>query len=203
MKPARRWGIAMQGCEPYFVETIVQTYLEMKKTEPFRYIEIGIAEGYTAAAVAETLRLITNHWKIFAVDISGGWSFNWELFKENIEQYGSQISWSLDGSPRALRAYVPKANLIFIDGNHSRESVITDFEEAHKILAVNGRLIFHDSDAQSQGKDTEHLPKGIEVRKTLEELGLLFDQHPKYMRFLDFPGNGNGRGMFITKKLED
>jgi hypothetical protein len=62
----------------------------------------------------------------------------------------------------------PRADLCFIDGEHTNTAAIADFEFCIKVLAPDGAIIFHDSDLVYKGirqllarlrkSDTKHFP---------------------------------------------
>lgn len=206
MEKIYEWGIAMAGCEEAIKEALIKANesVSVKDAPEFYYIEIGIAEGLTFARVLDFL--FAQDWEFFAdaIDIENGWSLNVDQFKLNTEAYSDNVSLCLDGSPLALTTY--EANsicAILIDGDHSKKAVIYDFNEADRIIAKGGVIMFHDSAPEDQRlDDTENQKGGIEVRAALEELGLLDGTNTKYKILTDISGDKekNGRGIFIIQR---
>jgi hypothetical protein len=196
----KQWGICMAGNEIAISKALLEV-IEQSQGE-FHYVEIGVAEGQTFSAVCSLLDIFLAEWLAIAVDIENGYSLNERKFKKNCEPFGGKIFLDLDGSPKALRRLL-FANVILIDGNHSFNSVLKDFEASANILKEGGLIIFHDADEDCQGADISMAqPDGIEVRKAIEFILNSSSIGVKFKKVLETKGDKkfHGRGIIILKR---
>lgn len=201
----KEWGICMQGNEKFIAKAILETLCMRENNHTFRYLELGVAEGRTMGAVCDLLNLVAPRWVAVGVDISNGWSFNLEKYRENVSDKYKNTTLSLAGSIKAMETIIEnKVDAIFIDGDHSKEAVIKDFDVAHRILETGGIIIFHDTAEEEQGLDVfSGQPDGIRVREAVIQLGLLENKSPEYELLVDYKGNRDkgGRGIIIVRKV--
>jgi predicted O-methyltransferase YrrM len=112
-------------------------------------VEIGTFSGKSAIAMALALKGSPS--KIFTVDRQ----FH-EMFWPNVKRFKveNQIVAIENASPEALKDWIHhpdnssrKINLLFIDGGHTYEEVVSDFNAWEPYLIKAGYLCFHDYDA--------------------------------------------------------
>lgn len=199
----KEWGIAMEGCERYIVKAIIDYIIkkDLFYCGTLRYIEVGIAEGKTFSNICHLLNLVCRDWEAIAIDVENGWSLNKRMFDDSVKEFADKVRLDLRGSEEAL-GDIDYADIILIDGDHSYNSVIRDFNLADKILVNGGIVMFHDSDEASQGNDIQpSTGEPIMVRKALNDLGLLDGHDVSYKMLFDFAGREPGRGITIFQKL--
>lgn len=130
-------------------------------------VEFGVNIGMTAQALLDNINCIENY---VGIDVSPGYTCSipgqqkevpvnpgWlvqddERFKLILRTRGS-----FDLSSRAL----PRADAIFIDGDHGYEAVMNDSELAHEIINEGGIIVWHD-----YGNNT------VEVTQALDDLAM-------------------------------
>ena len=120
----------MKKNPPYFSSIIEKIAKEMN---PCLYVEIGIF-------ACETFNLVSKHCEnAIGVDISSASS---KYIKGNNTKFieGTRINLIEE-----LRSNSNKIDLVFIDGNHSKLEVISDFEAVEPFLSFNGLVILHDT----------------------------------------------------------
>lgn len=98
-----------------------------------RYLEIGIRRGPCFNAVAP---LVSK--EAYAVDI------NKECY--NGIKHNKNLRWFHGNSQDFLKQHDPKKqfDLVFIDGDHSHEASLRDFELVLPLMRENGIILFHD-----------------------------------------------------------
>jgi predicted O-methyltransferase YrrM len=115
-------------------------------------IEIGMSVGVSTLAILSGLADSNGPGRVISIDPYGDSSGEESLMiaMHNIQKSGlsdrhthiRQPSWA--ALPDLIRAG-QKCDLIYIDGMHSFEYVLTDFFFAHKLLRVNGIVGFNDA----------------------------------------------------------
>jgi predicted O-methyltransferase YrrM len=123
-------------------ETVVLQDMAVDKS----VLEIGSAYGYSAIVMAK----VAKH--VVAVDPHAGYGSlegSRERMLANLSAYGavSKVAMMLADSAWALPVLDDLGSmfdLIFIDGDHRRESVRRDVENSLKILAPGGAIVCHD-----------------------------------------------------------
>lgn len=179
-------GVCMEGLEDFVLKEFEST---MGLPDQWNYLEIGVAEGETLAAITALARArLTGKWRTIGVDLEDGWS----LSRPQIDQRGIVIrtnpsvsaprgcpSLYLCGSERYLtKGAVPPLSLVLIDGCHERECAARDFTLLEPFVAPGGVVMFHDAGQRSVGGSQPHQNKPIDVYGALEDLHLLDGTRP-------------------------
>ena len=104
-----------------------------KQIRPSAYLELGVYRG-------ETYRKVSK-WSAVSVglDIDPIAIKSISPVKNSIPILGSIAA--LRGNSGLPESY----DLIFIDANHAKESVISDFDAASNLLSMNGLILLHDT----------------------------------------------------------
>jgi hypothetical protein len=111
-----------------------------------RVLEIGSFCGRSTICLAQTAERVDciDPFDGRATDQPGS---TLEKFESNLARYGVRSKVSAHrGTANEVAALLPDGwfNLIFIDGDHSLESVRLDIEHARRLLAPGGLIAFHD-----------------------------------------------------------
>lgn len=131
-------------------------FLFQKYGVPNTIIEIGCFEGITTCWLAEFLKLHNNNSKVYAIDphttLNDNQSFSFEVieetFKYNISKCIGNINYLKMYSHEALMKLFQekeKAELIFVDGDHTTASVLEDMILSWRLLPVGGVMLCDDS----------------------------------------------------------
>ena len=110
-------------------------------------IEVGSLRGRSASVMANALRSVESNAKIISVDPHTEQPHNLEHVRLALRQIGEerrlvQVTAPSDQGHKLLRPGI--ASLIFIDGDHSYEQALADFENFRSLLAPGGCMAFHD-----------------------------------------------------------
>lgn len=122
------------------------------RTRPRRVIEIGRGAGGSLWALC---RAATDDATIVSVDLPGGPYGGHDADAETLSRYRSYASPGQDlhliqGDSRAaetasaVRAVVDRADLLFIDGDHTFEGAKRDYETYLPAVRGGGLVVFHD-----------------------------------------------------------
>ncbi len=125
----------------------------------FNYLEVGSFEGLS------TLNVLYNYKnaKVFSIDLWGKPNKNSEglkvnffdvekRFDKNLSEYSfSKIKSDSVISMRQLAKQDKKFDIIYIDGSHNGEDILSDAIESFKLLALNGIIILDDIVNINQG----------------------------------------------------
>jgi len=141
------------------------------------YLELGIYDGSTLARVGETVP------RVIGVDIKD------LRINKNIGEF------HLSTTQDFLQSFNDMVDVIFIDADHSFESVREDFESALKLLNEFGIIILHDTDPISE----KYLDKGY-CGDSYKMLDWLEDNHPE-MSVITLPISE--AGLTIIKRSSD
>jgi len=118
----------------------------------FTYLEIGSYEGLSALNVLNNYKNV----KVFLIDLwseanknSEGLEVNFLEVEERFDKNLSEFSFSKIKSDsviamRQLAKENKKFDIIYIDGSHNGEDILSDAIEAFKLLNLNGIIIFDD-----------------------------------------------------------
>lgn len=178
MKVPERWGFCMSGNEIQFCEYLDEAAKGLKEGEKFTYYEIGIGNADTMLAVHSWLSQRGIEHDIIGVDLP-----NYSGSATQVRVGG--ISLALVGSETFLNNVSKLADFIFIDACHGAPCVTRDFLAAEPKVKKGGIVCFHDTDPNCQGQHMqEHCGTGIDVRRAVEELGLLNNTRPGW-KFLN------------------
>lgn len=129
-------------------------------------VEFGVHAGRNPAAAFRNLSTVQ---KYVGVDVPHGYNFKMRIQRNEVPQIPGQLvrhdrrfqlilrpRGSFDLMPKDL----PRADAVFIDGDHSREAVLNDYALACAITRPGGIVIFHDDNGSDR----------VEVTQTLNEL---------------------------------
>lgn len=199
-------GYNTAGTEETF-ENVLNRALSLRRDdgEPFRYLEIGIAEGTALLSVARHVENRIPYWQVDGVDLYGGPFFNAQKFLEQSSGLNVQITYT--GAPLHIATYttsdvsgigvnllkdgirlspehLQKDSLHFavIDGCHGAPCVERDFLAIEQAIKRGGIVAFHDAMPDDQGGEPgtngwqSHCGTGIAVNRALHHLGLLYGQ---------------------------
>lgn len=188
-------GYNTKGTERLF-EDMLNLTLEINKVPVFNYVEIGVAEGDTLAAVARKFseRKGSQSWNAIGVDLRNGAFFNFNKFRDLVQGLSFKI-YAMNGSGTDMvitdgkddvvhivllqndqqKITWPKDCIHFavIDGCHGAPCVERDFLSLEEAIAPNGIVAFHDAGLEDQDIHfQEHCQMNITVRKALHKLDL-------------------------------
>lgn len=133
-------------------------------------LEIGAFKGLSTIIMAQN----TNKY-VFTID-----PFFYDTkkeFLENIKKTNTKNIILLEGTTANQIKKLENINfdLIFIDGDHTYEGVLTDFKLLYPILNSNGLMVFHDSNPNrkkiADGAVTLIKEKVINTKKYFKEFG--------------------------------
>jgi len=132
-------------------------------------VEIGSFRGRSATMLALALQNVDSDAPIFSIDPHTDQPFNAQQVRLALSQIGQskrlvQMPYPSD---RACRLLKPNsASLIFIDGDHSYDQLLSDFRHYKEILAPGGCLIFHDYGYGNHNRLPEANP---DVRRVVDQ----------------------------------
>ena len=132
-------------------------------------IEIGSFRGRSISALAMGLRAAGSGAKIVSVDPHGAQPHNRQQVRLALDQIGEgdrlvQYIGASDDARRILRPGC--ASLVFIDGDHSYDQVVRDFENYRSLVAPGGCLAFHDYGFGNHAGQADAQP---DVRRAVDE----------------------------------
>lgn len=164
------------------------------------YMEIGTYAGASSSLIASH----PNKTKCFALDL--GYPIKKEIVEKNVDKFKNPESTFLYIQGNSMdkqiveKAYslVPYVNILFIDGDHSRIGVFSDFENYSGLVKKNGYICFDDY------LDSQHSP---EVYSAVNDLVSILNPNEyeiigsiKYDLISSFT-NMESNNIFIIKKL--
>ena len=131
---------------------IFSHYLPKELNKEFSYLEIGSFEGLSA------LNILSNYpnSKVTVIDLWSESNLNSESLEVNFIEVEKRFDENLKGynfikikkdSVIALRELLKKRiffDLIYIDGSHNGEDILSDAIESYKLLNIGGIIIFDD-----------------------------------------------------------
>lgn len=186
-----KWGFCLGPEERVaFCEMLDVAWRRIDPGETFLYYEIGIGNADTMLAVHSWLTQRGVPHKIVGVDVPNyhGGALNYNFNEQPSASLG-EISLALVGSEAFLSNVGQKADFIFIDACHGAPCATRDFLLAEKKIKSGGIIAFHDTDPNCQGHHhQEHCGTGIDVRRAVEELGLLDNSRPGWMKLGETAG---------------
>ncbi len=132
-------------------------------------IEIGSFRGRSASMIALALAQISSDTPIFSIDPHDQQPHNFTHVQLALSQIGEsarlvQMKLSSDTACQFLRPEC--ASLVFVDGLHSYDQVVRDFENYKNILAPGGCIVFHD---YGYGQHNGRPEADPDVRKAVDE----------------------------------
>ena len=130
------------SCEPDVGKLLYQIARLIK---PRTVIEVGTFVGAASCHLALALQRNANQAELHLVDISPAYL---EEARKNLSNFGlsDQVFFHCGDSAEIARAgNLPNADLVFLDGGHTREAVRRDIESYWPIIRDDGLLLLHDS----------------------------------------------------------
>lgn len=134
------WPEPLEGC-------LLHALTQLTHERGACVVEIGSLRGRSLSMLAMALRGVGSDSPIISIDPHLDQPHNAENVRLTLRQIGEeerlvQINRTSNQACRILRE--KKASLIFIDGDHSFEQVLADFNNYRDLLAPGGCLVFHD-----------------------------------------------------------
>jgi predicted O-methyltransferase YrrM len=131
-------------------------------------IEIGSFRGRSASMLALALRALDSDSLIISIDPHADEPHNQAHVRTALAQLGEeprlvQFTCLSDQASRIPRQAC--ASLIFVDGDHSYEQVVSDFDNYRDLLAPGGCIVFHD---YGYGNHTGGVEADPEVRPAVD-----------------------------------
>jgi len=114
-------------------------------------VEIGVAEGASAAVLLSSMSSGGNLWLVDPFHLSRNPLFNtgqWAARRTVAGESGStdtKIHFVQMHSEKAVRGWSHPLDLLFIDGDHSYDSVLADWNAWSPFLVSDGLVAFHDA----------------------------------------------------------
>ena len=134
------WPEPLEGC---LLHALTQWTHEVGQC----VIEIGSFRGRSASMLALALRSLDSDSLIISIDPHSDQPHNQAHVRTALAQLGEeprlvQFACPSDQGSRILRRAC--ASLIFVDGDHSYDQVVADFDNYRDLLALGGCIVFHD-----------------------------------------------------------
>ncbi len=132
-------------------------------------VEIGSFRGRSLSIQAMALRAVGSDALLVSVDPHTDQPHNASHVRLMLRQIGEQqrLAQIPTTSNYASRILSPGcAGMVFVDGHHSREQVVSDFEHYRDILAPGGYMVFHDYGYENHNGCPEADP---DVRPAVDE----------------------------------
>jgi len=110
-------------------------------------VEIGSFRGRSMSMLALALRGVQSAAKIISIDPHVDQPTNSEHVRLAMSQIGeaNRLVQFHSGSDEASKLLRPGcASLVFVDGDHSYDQVVSDFDQYKDVLAPGGCIVFHD-----------------------------------------------------------
>jgi len=134
------WPEPLEGC---LLHALVQRFHSVGDC----VVEIGSFRGRSATALAMGLAGVSSPAKIVSIDPHLEHPHNVDHVRIALAQIGEgdRLVQFRGTSGEAHKLIRPEsASLVFVDGDHSYEQVVADFENYRGIVAPGGCLVFHD-----------------------------------------------------------
>lgn len=130
-----------------------------------RFLEVGSYLGASAVALAEALRRSRGmpESRLYCVDtwmndtMDDGPQSTYDVFLKNTAKWAEYIVPVVGDSRKVELPFQGPCDLVFIDGDHSYESVLSDVNRFGPLVRPGGRLVMHDHSRPSVGKVLGHL----------------------------------------------
>ena len=127
---------AVDEATAYFLYSLVRLI------QPDVVIEIGTAKGNSTISIGQALK-DNGRGKLYTMDPNEHDIVNIAIKKSHLKKY---INYIIDYSNNVIpKLNLTKADFVFIDGDHSYESVKKDFELVKNLIPKGGCVVFHDS----------------------------------------------------------
>lgn len=150
LKYLRHHIFAYLGLRPFFAQhtklehQILKKYAKGRKT----IVEIGVAEGASAYIMRENM---AEDGVIYLVDPYPLRRWRWLNLPQKVAQKllskskRGKVEWIEDYSYNVAKKWNKFIDLLFIDGDHSYEGVMRDWQDWSRFVRKKGVVIFHDA----------------------------------------------------------
>ena len=116
----------------------------VQKLQPENFLEIGTFRGGTAAAV----KMVSPATEVFTINHPLPENLINPLERDQIgiafRRRGQDVKLLWADSAELLELDIPLCDMIFVDGDHSRDAVMRDFRNCWRLLKPGGYMLFHD-----------------------------------------------------------
>lgn len=138
----------------------------MESVNPKVVVEFGVHTGRNAVAALRNIKTIERY---VGVDVEQGYVTRMSAQRKEIPAVPGELALGMPGFELIVRRRgsfelsaddLPKADAVFIDGDHSRVGVLNDTKLARAIIQPGGIVIWHDDNGL----------KSVEVTQTLNDL---------------------------------
>jgi len=153
----------------------VEFFIDMMKGYS-SYLEIGTFDGIALSLYAE--RYQDKHFSAvdsFEVGYATGGG-HYEYFFENCKKSNNVDLW-IGRSNIVLPRLISKGysfDVIFVDGDHSYESIHSDYRYSWSLLNYGGRLVFHDIDLESTNRVLDELTISRNTLRHSTPVGVIY-----------------------------
>ena len=162
--PLRRHGMMFDGDSDVIDACLIAC---MRDDRPVRVLEIGMWKGFTARGIKKF------------VEEKGGTLDYWGIDPGLLEEPEAPFpgaNFIKGKSEECFHLVDGLFDIVFVDGNHSRNGVILDTFNYEPKVAPEGFMIFHDTNPKCQGTGYEYsgpnIPEfGIAVREAWTMMG--------------------------------
>lgn len=187
--PLRRHGMCFDADSDVFDAVCLEV---LKTKKEVRWLEIGMWKGYTARGL-----------KSF-IESQGGTLDYWGIDPGLLEKPVSPFEGAhfIEGkSEECFHLFPGLFDVVFVDGNHSRNGVILDTFNYEKKVAPGGFMLFHDTNPKCQGTGYEYsgpnIPEfGIAVREAWAMMGWPWAPWSLFMEKYPMDHHQNGTSAF-------
>lgn len=130
----------------YGTEKEADTLRYFSSCAKYGIVEIGVLDGETTKILLEASCV-----PVYGIDplipdsMNPGLIGHEEQIKNNCKEFGYRFIFYKDYSYNVINTFKHKIDVVFIDGDHSYNSVKRDYECWKQILECSGVLLFHDS----------------------------------------------------------
>jgi len=134
------WAEPLEGC-------VLHALTQWTHARGDCIVEIGSFRGRSASMEAMALRGVASEALLISIDPHSAEPGNQAHVRLALSQIGEEnrLAQLACGSDQACRVLRPgAASLVFVDGDHSYQQVVSDFRNYKDILAPGGCMLFHD-----------------------------------------------------------
>jgi predicted O-methyltransferase YrrM len=167
-------GLPTQYFNPGELETLL-TLIDMVSARTV--VEIGVNAGRNPAAVLRNLAYVQRY---VGVDVTAGHRTTLPVQRREVPAVPGHLAahdprfeliLRARGSFDLTEADLPKADAVFIDGDHSFDAVVHDWSLALEILNPGGIIIFHDDNCRAE----------VEVTQAINHINDEYDRSIKHV----------------------
>jgi len=150
--------------DAFFNPGELEVFLDLiAKRKPKVIVEFGIQRGRNASAALRNFPFIERY---VGIDVLPGYTTAMQCQRNEVPMNAGELAandprfrllLSKNGSYDLLAGDLPKADFIFIDGDHSREGVLNDHALAMDCATYGACILFHDDNGRKEVQVTETL----------------------------------------------